>query len=72
MRYRVGRLLAAAPLVEIDEASEMAAGRPRYVRVSGRITSDEEFPDENDRPLVFRRKRIDVAAAGAPATARPR
>lgn len=61
-RYRVGRLLAAAPLVGIDEAIQMAAGAPRYVRINGRISSEEEFPDENDRPLVFRRKRIDVDA----------
>lgn len=60
-RYRVGRLLAAAPSVDIDRARALAARRPKYVKVSGRITSDEEFPDENDRPLVFRRKRIEVA-----------
>ena len=59
-RYRVGRLLAAAPAVEIEEAQAMASGSSDYVRVTGRITSDEEFPDENDRPLVFRRKRIQV------------
>jgi hypothetical protein len=63
-RYRVGRLLAAAPLVEIEAAREMAARDATYVRVNGRITSDEEFPDENDRPLVFRRKRIDIGDRG--------
>lgn len=62
VRFRVGRLLSAAPQVGIDEAIELATGAPRYVRVNGRIASDEEFPDENDRPLVFRRKRVDVAA----------
>ena len=62
-RYRVGRLLAAAPLVEIGEALQLAAGAPRYVRVSGRISSEEEFPDENDRPLVYRHKRVDVTLA---------
>ncbi|HEY7023795.1 MAG TPA: hypothetical protein VH371_02405 [Candidatus Limnocylindrales bacterium] len=60
-RYRVGRLLAAAPHVEIAEAIELAAGAPRYVRVYGRISSEEEFPDENDRPLVYRHKRVDIA-----------
>lgn len=59
-RYRVGRLLAAAPMVEIATARELATGDARYVRLTGRISSDEEFPDENDRPLVFRRKRIDI------------
>jgi hypothetical protein len=29
-----------------------------YVRVTGRVASDEEFPDENDNPLVFRRRRL--------------
>jgi hypothetical protein len=61
-RYRVGRLLAAAPEVSIAEARALAeAGEARYVRVAGRITSDEEFPDENDRPLVYRRKRLEAA-----------
>jgi len=61
IRYRVGRLLAAAPAVEIEEARQIAADRPQaYVRVMGRISSDEEFPDENNRPLVYRRKRIQV------------
>jgi hypothetical protein len=63
-RYRVGRLLAAAPLVGIDVARDMAAGDLSYVRITGRITSDEEFPDENDRPLVFRRKRIQISERG--------
>ncbi len=61
IRYRVGRLLAVAPIVEIDAARKLAARKPKYVRVTGRISSDEEFPDENDRPLVFRRKRIEIA-----------
>jgi len=61
-RYRVGRLLAAAPDVSIEEARALAAaGDAPYVRVAGRITSDEEFPDENDRPLVYRRKRLEAA-----------
>ena len=60
-RYRVGRLLAAAPAVDIEEARALATGAADYVRVTGRISSDEEFPDENDRPLVFRRKRIQLA-----------
>ena len=61
-RYRVGRLLAAAPAVGIEEARAMATGAADYVRITGRISSDEEFPDENDRPLVFRRKRIQLGS----------
>jgi hypothetical protein len=60
--FRVGRLLAATPTVDIDDAIEIAATDKRnYVRVVGRISSEEEFPDENDRPLVFRRKRLEIA-----------
>lgn len=63
--YRVGRLLAATPEASIAEAIAMAsAGTVAYVRVSGRITSDEEFPDDQDRPLVFRRTRIQIADRG--------
>lgn len=61
--YRIGRLLAATPPVTLGEAIDMARqGDPGYVRVSGRVTSDEEFPDENDRPLVYRRRRLEVSA----------
>ena len=60
-RFRTGRLLSAAPEVTLEECRELAAGAPVYVRVSGRISSTEEFPDENDRPLVFRRTRLEVA-----------
>jgi hypothetical protein len=60
--FRIGRLLSASPAVAIAEAIQLAAsGRPHYVRVSGRISSDEEFPDEHDRPLVYRRSRIEIA-----------
>jgi hypothetical protein len=61
-RYRVGRLLAATPQVSLAEAHALAAAQaPRYVRVHGRISSAEEFPDEHDRPLVYRRRRLLVA-----------
>lgn len=58
--YRVGRMLAVAMEVPLPDALEAAAsGRtPGYLRTSGRISSDEEFPDENDRPLVYRRQRL--------------
>lgn len=60
--YAIARRLSATPQVGIDEAVALAsAGEQRYVRVSGRVTSDEEFPDEHDRPLVYRRSRLEVA-----------
>ncbi|MDQ3870682.1 MAG: hypothetical protein M3301_03580 [Chloroflexota bacterium] len=60
--YRVARILRMAPTASVAEAA-VAAGRAeqRYVQVRGRITSREEFPDEHDRPLVFRRRRLEVA-----------
>ena len=64
--WRVGRLLSAAPVTTLDEAIGLArSGDRRYVRVHGRIASDEEFPDENDRPLVYRRQRLQVQAGHA-------
>jgi hypothetical protein len=62
--YRVARMLSAAPEVSIAEARVLADGRPRFVRVHGRVESDEEFPDENERPLVFRRERLEVRRSG--------
>jgi hypothetical protein len=60
---RIGRLLGGAQTVAIDEAIATArAEKTRYVRVTGRISSDEEFPDDQDRPLVFRRTRLEVQA----------
>jgi hypothetical protein len=66
-RFRVARLLASAPVVSIDEALAMAhGGQARYVLVHGRIRSEEEFPDEQDRPLVYRRRRLEIAEPGGP------
>ncbi|MEA2675914.1 MAG: hypothetical protein QOJ81_55 [Chloroflexota bacterium] len=62
-RFRIGRLLSAAREVTLEECRELAAGAAVYVRVSGRISSTEEFPDDNDRPLVFRRTRLEVQVA---------
>jgi hypothetical protein len=57
--WRVGRLLAAAPTRDLAElASMVARGEVAYVRVEGRISSEEEFPDENDNPLVYQRRRL--------------
>ncbi len=63
--YRVGRLLAVAPELTLEEIAEAAAApEQRYVRMRGRIASDEEFPDENDRPLVYRRQRLQTGRPG--------
>jgi hypothetical protein len=63
-RYRVGRLLATAPLVTIAEAVRLAGeGAPRYVRIEGRIDSEQEFEDADHRPLVLRRTRIEARSA---------
>jgi len=64
-RYRVGRLLAATPRVDMAEAAALAdAGRMRYVRVAGRIDADEPFEDEAHRPLVLRRTTLAAKAGG--------
>jgi hypothetical protein len=60
-RYRVGRLLATTPRVSVDEARAIAtSGRRSYVRVDGRIDSEEDFEDTEHRPLVFRRTRLEA------------
>jgi hypothetical protein len=57
--WRIGRLLAAAPLRTLAEAQAMAArGDEAYVRLHGRIDSLEEFPGEDGKPLVFQRRRL--------------
>jgi hypothetical protein len=59
--YRVGRLLAATPRVPIEEARALAErGAHRYVRVDGRIDSENEFDDADHRPLVLRRTRFEA------------
>jgi hypothetical protein len=58
-RFRVGRLLASTPQIPIDEARALAQqGLRRYVRVRGRIDSEQEFEDRDHRPLVLRRTRV--------------
>jgi hypothetical protein len=60
-RYRVGRLLATTPRVSVDEARAIAlSGENRYVRVDGRIDSEQDFEDSDHRPLVFRRTRLEA------------
>jgi len=64
-RHRVPGLIAAAPLVTVGEAVELArSGRGSYVRIAGRIDSDAEFEDAEHRPLVVRRTRIQVLDEG--------
>jgi hypothetical protein len=60
--YRVGRLLAVAPVVPVAEARTLAAGPPRYVAVRGRVDAEGAFEDEAHRPLVLRRVRIQSGA----------
>jgi len=63
--YRVGRLLAATPKVSLDDALALAAsGDRRYVRVDGRLDSDQDFPDDHQQPLVYRRRRLELRRRG--------
>lgn len=59
-RYRVGRLLAATPILPLAEVRSLAGGRPHYVGIRGRIDAEDEFEDEAHRPLVLRRVRVQV------------
>jgi hypothetical protein len=64
---RIGRLLAGTRMVDIGDAIVQATTEPGlYLRVTGRISSDEEFPDDQNRPLVFRRTRLEIKASGDP------
>jgi hypothetical protein len=59
-RARVGRILAATPVVEVGRAVEIArAGEARYVGVGGRLDAEEPWDDESGRPLVFRRSSLE-------------
>jgi hypothetical protein len=58
--YRVGRILAVAPVVSVAEARAIAEDRPRYVAIQGRIDAADEFEDEAHRPLVLRRVRFQL------------
>ncbi len=58
---RIGRIIAATSVVPVGRAVAMAAeGKPRYVGVLGRVDSTQDFHDENDRPLVIRRTRLEL------------
>ena len=58
---RVGRIIAATGVVPVGRAVAMAReGKPRYVGVSGRVDTTQAFSDENERPLVLRRRRLEL------------
>jgi hypothetical protein len=57
--WRVGRLLAAAPERTLAQAAAIVAGGEQaYIRLHGRIDSDEEFPGDDGKPIVYRRRRL--------------
>jgi hypothetical protein len=59
---RIGRILATTRQVPIAEARRLASsGVTRYVGVNGRLDAEEPFEDENHRPLVLRRSRLEAA-----------
>ena len=64
--WRIGRLLSAAPMISLEAAIEAAGrGEAPYVRLHGRIDSEEEFPGDDDKPIVFRRRRLQRRSGGA-------
>ena len=64
--WRIGRLLSAAPRLSLKEAVEVARrGDQSYISLHGRIDSDEEFPGDDDEPIVFRRRRLQRGADGS-------
>ena len=59
--FRVARLIATTPRVSVAEANELArAGRPVWVRVDGRIDSEDDFESPDHQPLVLRRVRLEA------------
>ena len=62
---RIGRIIAGTRPVPIAAALAMARSTDaRYVRVDGRIDSDEEFEDDAHRPLVLRLSRLELDRGG--------
>lgn len=65
-RYRIARLLATTRKVSIAEARRLAEeGLRAYVRVDGRIDSEEDFEGPGHQPLVFRRVRLEARRGNA-------
>ena len=60
-RARVGRIIAVTRVVPVGAAIAAAsAGSPRYLGVRGRVDSAEDWEDEDHRPLVLRRRRLEL------------
>jgi hypothetical protein len=60
-RARIGRIIAATRVVPVGRAVALAGGAtPRYVGVIGRVDADEALEDEDHRPLVLRRRRLEL------------
>lgn len=58
---RIGRILAATPVVPVSRAVELASsGTARYVAVDGRIDAEEPWEDDNHQPLVYQRTRLEL------------
>ena len=58
---RVGRIIAATMVVPVSRAVALAGeGTPRYVGVMGRVDAAESLEDEDQRPLVLRRRRLEL------------
>lgn len=58
---RIGRIVASTRTVPVAEAVAAAsAGRPRYLGVTGRVDAADEWEDEDHRPLVLRRRRLEL------------
>lgn len=64
-RYRIGRLLAATPVLSMAEVRELAEGARLYVGVRGRIDAEDEFEDVHHSPLVLRRARVQLRRGDA-------
>jgi hypothetical protein len=58
---RIGRIIAATSVVPVGRAVALAKeGRAAYVGVHGRVDSADEWEDEDHRPLVLRRRRLEL------------
>lgn len=60
-RVRIGRIIAATSVVPVGRALALAKeGRAAYVGVLGRVDSAQDWEDEDHRPLVLRRRRLEL------------